>query len=56
MESIATNDMVAAELRKAGFDGVVVTGNGANRDAVGRWPKETQKVELPKQVVAAKEI
>lgn len=51
LDSLASNERVAEELAKAGFDSVVVIGAGSERTAKGTWRGPTREVELPKQVV-----
>jgi uncharacterized membrane protein len=53
LERMAGNEMVAAKLEEAGFTGVVVTGSGAKRIAMGTWPNDTREVKLPSQVASA---
>ena len=50
LKIIASNPMVQAELEKAGFDQVKVTGIGKQRTASGRWAKPTQTATIPKEV------
>lgn len=50
LEVFASNNQVADKLTELGFKGVVVTGGGAKRDAVGVWSKASMNVPLPEQV------
>lgn len=56
LESLATNEIIAGKLLEAGFVDVRVTGQGKSRTAVGRWPKNSQKVQLPAQIISVKAI
>jgi hypothetical protein len=47
LEILATNSVVEAELRKAGFTDVVVVGAGQIRKGTGVWKGDTQP--LPAQ-------
>ena len=55
-EGVASNDMVAAKLRDAGFTDVSVTGSGRDRMAGGEWGGPSQTVELPEQITHVKVI
>jgi hypothetical protein len=50
IEQFAGNDLIAAELARAGFGEVAVSGAGENRVAEGVWTRESQEVPLPEQV------
>jgi len=49
--TMASNEMIAAKLREAGFEKVRVEGTGQKRKASGTWAKPSEvNVEIPKQV------
>lgn len=50
LEGLASNDVVKCKLEDAGFQSVLVTGNGRKRSAIGTWGGATQSVDLPSQV------
>jgi hypothetical protein len=50
LQSMASNDMVADEFRKAGFTEVAVTGSGSKRTAKGLWPHDDANAEIPDEV------
>jgi hypothetical protein len=56
LEQIASNEMVAAPLRDAGFAEVNVSGGGAMRQATALWPLDDRTAEVPPQVVEIVEI
>ena len=56
LESLAGNDLIAGQLRNAGFADVTVTGSGAERQAEGLWLIEDATAELPPQIRAVTEI
>jgi hypothetical protein len=47
---LASNVSVADKFKSLGFTNVLVEGSGNERKASGVWSKETQDVEIPKQV------
>ena len=51
IEKLASNEMIAAKLREAGFTGVTVSGSGASRIADGLWMGADATAEMPSQVV-----
>jgi hypothetical protein len=55
-EQIAGNDMIAEQLRAAGFADVTVTGGGQTREAEAVWPGADATAEIPSQVAAISEI
>lgn len=55
-EQVASNDMIAGMLQKAGFSDVKVTGSGGSRRAEATWPGDDQSAEMPAQIVSAAEI
>jgi hypothetical protein len=50
LQSIATNEMVADEFRKAGFTDVAVEGSGSTRYATGLWSQDNATAEMPSEV------
>lgn len=56
LEQLAGNDMIAAELSRAGFTDVSVEGSGDARTAEGTWSRESQQVRLPEQVTELSEL
>jgi len=56
LQSVASNDMVAARLCEAGFTDVAVTGTGRTRTAEGLWPHEDSSAEIPSEITAIKAI
>lgn len=56
LEQLAGNDMIAAELMRAGFTDVSVEGAGEARTAEGVWSGESQQVPLPEQVTDLVEV
>lgn len=50
LQSVASNEMVAEEFRKAGFTDVDVTGSGGTRHATGLWPHDNASAEIPSEV------
>lgn len=57
IELFASNTDIVNEFMKAGFSEVVVTGSGRQRQAVGRWPKDSiSNAPIPKQVTNIKEV
>jgi hypothetical protein len=55
-ESWASNQTVAAELKKYGFSDVEVTGQSYVRYATASWPNEDVTADLPEQISDVKEI
>jgi hypothetical protein len=51
LERLASNEMIAAKLRDAGFAEVIVSGSGADRVAEGLWPGADATAEMPPQVI-----
>ena len=49
-EVFASNRQVADRLKEIGFTGVIVTGHGSRRYAVGTWTQPSQVVQVPQQV------
>lgn len=56
LESLASNEMIAAKLEEAGFSEVSVEGKGAVRHASAIWPNDDTSAALPKQVTSVEEI
>lgn len=56
LERLASNEMIAAPLRDAGFTEVKVSGKGATRRATALWPLDDRTAEIPPQVVEITEI
>lgn len=56
LESLAGNELIADQLRHAGFADVAVNGSGAMRQAEGVWPNEDATAELPPQIKTVTEI
>jgi len=50
IQSAASNEMVAAKFREAGFTDVVVIGSGRTRFAQGTWPHPDTSAEIPREV------
>lgn len=55
-EQVASNDMIAGMLQKAGFSDVAVSGSGGARKAEATWPGKDTTADMPAQVVSAVEI
>lgn len=55
-EQVASNEMIAGMLQKAGFSEVKVTGSGAARRAEATWPSDDATAEMPSQIVSAAEL
>ncbi len=56
LEQLAGNEMIAGQLRAAGFAEVAVHGKGATRTAEALWPGQDATAPLPKQVVKVVEV
>ena len=56
LERLASNDMIAEQLRTAGFAEVSVSGSGAVRIAQALWPASDATAEMPKQITEVVEI
>ncbi len=56
LEQLADNETIAARLRAAGFDEVVVTGRGGRRTAEALWRAADASAPLPSQIVEVVEI
>jgi hypothetical protein len=49
-QSMASNALVADQLRDVGFTEVAVTGSGSTRLAEGLWPHDDTSAEIPDEV------
>jgi hypothetical protein len=56
LQLFGSNDDVKAELSKAGFINITVTGSGKNRKAIGTWAGNTLEAPVPKEVSGIKEL
>jgi hypothetical protein len=56
LERWASNEMIAAKLREAGFDDVKVSGEDAARLAEASWPGPDRTADLPSQVQSIAEM
>ncbi|MGE3703239.1 MAG: hypothetical protein AB7G08_31535 [Hyphomicrobiaceae bacterium] len=56
LERVASNEMIAEQLRTAGFSEVSVAGSGAVRIAQALWPAADATAEMPKQITEVVEI
>ena len=56
LERLASNEMIADELRKAGFSDVSITGSGATRIVEARWSKPDATQDMPSQVTEVIEV
>lgn len=56
LEQMASNDMIAGMLQKAGFSDVSVSGSGGARRAEATWPSKDTTADMPAQIVSAVEI
>lgn len=56
LERLATNEIIAGQLRAAGFSDISVTGSGASRLAEALWPGADASAELPKQITRVVEL
>lgn len=56
LQSVASNDMVAAKLCEAGFTDVAVTGSGRTRTAQGLWPHKNAAAEVPSEITGIEAI
>jgi hypothetical protein len=56
VQAVASNAMVADELRKAGFTDVVVTGSGRTRHAEGSWRRKDTAAEIPDEISHIEQI
>jgi hypothetical protein len=56
LEQMASNDMIADMLKKAGFANVKVTGDGSTRHAEAKWTTADASADLPSQIVSATEV
>ncbi|MCK5089578.1 MAG: hypothetical protein V3U85_01565 [Hyphomicrobium sp.] len=56
LEQLASNEMIAAKLRKAGFENVHVSGQGSTRQAEALWPGPDTNAALPSQVTSISEV
>jgi transketolase N-terminal domain/subunit len=56
LERLASNEMIADQVRSAGFADVTVSGTGAQRVAEALWPSADVTAEMPSQIIAVSEI
>jgi hypothetical protein len=56
LERFASNDILAARLRTAGFTDISVTGAGSTRIAEALWPAADATAEQPKQITELLEL
>lgn len=49
-QAIATNEQVAQEFIRLGFEDVKVTGSGYIREGEGTWSKADQTIDRPPQI------
>lgn len=56
VQSVASNERVAAKFREVGFTDVVATGSGRRRIAKGSWPHDDATAEIPDEVTHIREI
>ena len=56
IERFASNEMIAAKLREAGFSDVQVTGSGGMRHAEALWPSADTTADMPAQIASVAEI
>jgi hypothetical protein len=56
IERFASNEMIAAKLREAGFSDVKVTGSGGMRHAEALWPSADTTADMPAQIASVAEI
>ena len=49
-QRIASNAAIGEKFLDAGFEAVIVSGDGKTRTATGTWAKEDQDAELPPEV------
>lgn len=50
LESVASNEHIASELRKVGFEDVKVWGSGSVRYASAKWNRDDATAPIPTQV------
>ncbi len=55
LEQLASNEMIAAKLRKAGFEDVHVSGQGSTRQAEALWPGTDTNAALTSPVTSFSE-
>ena len=48
-EQVASNSMIADKFQEVGFSDVSVTGDGSEREAIGRWNGQDTTAQLPSQ-------
>lgn len=56
IEQFAGNEMIAEQLREAGFVEITVMGSGATRTAEALWPNKDASAPLPEQIADVVEI
>jgi len=56
VEQLAGNEMIAAKLRKVGFEDVHVSGQGSTRHAEALWPGPDTSAALPSQITSVSEV
>ncbi len=56
VERLASNGVIEAKLREAGFAEITVTGSGGMRYAEVVWPGPDRTAEMPAQVASVTEV
>jgi len=56
LEALASNELIAAKLRTAGFSEIGVFGSGQTRQAEALWPNADSTGEMPAQIAEIVEI
>jgi hypothetical protein len=51
LQSVASNEAVAAKFREVGFAEVTVWGSGRRRMGTALWPKEDASAEIPDEII-----
>jgi hypothetical protein len=55
-EQLASNEMIAAKFRNAGFEDVHVSGQGSTRQGEALWPGPDTNAALPSQITSISEV
>ena len=50
VQSVASNETVAAKFREVGFEEVTVWGTGRRRMGTALWPNEDASAEIPDEI------
>jgi hypothetical protein len=56
LEALASNELIAAKLRAAGFSEIGVLGSGQTRQAEALWPNADSTGEMPPQIAEIVEV